>query len=287
MGRVSGYATHGLRRGLLSFAPSGLTARPYDGVLLSGYVTMLILPAIDLISGRCVRLRQGDYEQVTVFGDDPAAVASGFRDAGAKWLHLVDLDGARLGTPQNLASIERVVAAVGGSTRSRAGMKIEVGGGIRRTEDIARLLEMGVGRAIVGTRGVREPEWLKELAGLFPQRIALGLDGKDGRVAIKGWQETTASTVAELVKSVAGLKLAAIIYTDIAKDGMMSGPNVEATAALAKASPFPVIASGGVTTVDDVRRLKASGVHGAIIGRALYEGTITVEAAIEAAGPQE
>jgi phosphoribosylformimino-5-aminoimidazole carboxamide ribotide isomerase len=252
---------------------------------------MVILPAIDLRGGQCVRLRQGDYAQETVFDADPAAVATRFRDAGARWLHVVDLDGARAGTPQNLASIERIVAAVAGSSQGTseapAAMKIEVGGGIRRTEDVARMLDMGVSRAIVGTRAIREPEWLREIAGYFPQRVALGLDGRDGRVAIEGWQQTTSVTVGEWVESVADLGLAAIIYTDIAKDGMMSGPNVEATAELAKASPFPVIASGGVTTLDDVRRLKAAGVHGAIIGRALYEGTITVEEAIKEAGEQE
>jgi phosphoribosylformimino-5-aminoimidazole carboxamide ribotide isomerase len=242
---------------------------------------MLILPAIDLRGGQCVRLRQGDYARETVFDADPAAVATRFRNGGARWLHVVDLDGARAGTPQNLASIEAIVAAVGGL------MKIEVGGGIRRTEDVKRLLDMGVCRAIVGTRAIREPEWLREIAGQFPERVALGLDGRDGRVAIEGWQQTTSVTVGEWVASVADLSLAAIIYTDIAKDGMMAGPNVEATVSLAKTSPFPVIASGGVTTLDDVRRLKAVGVYGAIIGRALYEGTITVEEAIEAAGEQE
>jgi phosphoribosylformimino-5-aminoimidazole carboxamide ribotide isomerase len=142
---------------------------------------------------------------------------------------------------------------------------------------------MGVRRVIVGTRAVREPEWLREVAAKFPNRVALGLDAKAGRVAIEGWQAETARTAAEVVAEVGKLALAAIIYTDIGRDGMMAGPNVEATAALVKAGPFPVIASGGVTTVDDIRRLKAVGVHGAIIGRALYEGTVTLEAALAAA----
>jgi phosphoribosylformimino-5-aminoimidazole carboxamide ribotide isomerase len=241
---------------------------------------MLILPAIDLRGGRCVRLRQGDYNQETVFDDDPAAVAAKFHQAGAKWLHVVDLDGARAGSPQNLETIRRIVDAVG------LAMEIEVGGGIRRTEDVARLLDMGVRRAVVGTRAIREPEWLEEIAGLFPNRMALGLDARGGHVAVEGWLEATTRLAEDLVASAADLPLAAIIYTDIAKDGMMAGPNVEATAALAKVSPFPVIASGGVTTVDDVRRLKKEGVPGAIIGRAIYEGTITLEAALEAAGEQ-
>ena len=258
---------------------------------------MLILPAIDLRGGRCVRLRQGDYQQETVFDDDPAAVAARFRDAGAKWLHVVDLDGAREGSPQNLDVVGGIMAAVGGA------MAIEVGGGIRRTEDVARMLDMGARRVIVGTRAIREPDWLREIAEQFPRRVALSLDARGGQLAIEGWQNMALDpqTIQELVDMTeeqllaAGLSrqipkhvtLAAIIYTDIARDGMMSGPNVETTAALVKASPFPVLASGGVTTADDLGRLKAVGAAGAIIGRALYEGKITLEAAIEAAGAQQ
>ena len=242
---------------------------------------MLILPAIDLRGGRCVRLRQGRYDDETVFDVDPVEVARRYLAAGAKWLHLVDLDGARAGEPRNLDAIREIVRAVSG------GMAVEVGGGIRTTESAGALLKMGVRRVIVGTRAVREPAWLRELAGVFPGRVALGIDARAGRVAVEGWEQETERTAAELVASVAGLALAAIIYTDIARDGMMAGPNVEATAQLAKAAAVPVIASGGVTTVDDVARLKAAGVPGAIIGRALYEGTITLEAALVAAGRQE
>ena len=236
---------------------------------------MIILPAIDLIGGRCVRLRQGDYNQETVFDEDPVAVARRFEAAGAKWLHVVDLDGAREGEPKNLATIRAIVGAVR--------MSVEMGGGIRTTAAAQGLLDLGLARVILGTRAAREPEWLAEVATKFPGRVALGLDARNGRVAVEGWREETARTASDLVASVAGLPLAAIIYTDIARDGMMSGPNVEATAVLAKASPFPVIASGGVTTVDDIRRLTKVGVAGAIIGRSLYEGKITLEAALAAA----
>jgi phosphoribosylformimino-5-aminoimidazole carboxamide ribotide isomerase len=236
---------------------------------------MIILPAIDLIGGRCVRLRQGDYNQETVFDEDPVAVARRFEAAGAKWLHVVDLDGAREGEPKNLATIRAIVGAVR--------MSVEMGGGIRTTAAAQGLLDMGLARVILGTRAAREPEWLAEVAMKFPGRVALGLDARNGHVAVEGWREETARTASDLVASVAGLPLAAIIYTDNARDGMMAGPNVEATAVLAKASPFPVIASGGVTTVDDVRRLTKAGVAGAIIGRSLYEGKITLEAALAAA----
>jgi len=236
---------------------------------------MIILPAIDLIGGRCVRLRQGDYNQETVFDEDPVAVARRFEAAGAKWLHVVDLDGAREGEPKNLATIRAIVGAVR--------MSVEMGGGIRTTAAAQGLLDLGLARVILGTRAAREPEWLAEVATKFPGSVALGLDARNGRVAVEGWREETARTASDLVASVAGLPLAAIIYTDIARDGMMSGPNVEVTAVLAKASPFPVIASGGVTTVDDIRRLTKVGVAGAIIGRSLYEGKITLEAALAAA----
>jgi len=235
----------------------------------------MILPAIDLIGSRCVRLRQGDYAQETVFDEDPAAVARRFAAAGAQWLHVVDLDGARLGEPKNVEAIRAIAGAVK--------MDIEVGGGIRTTEAASRLLGMGVRRIILGTRAVREPAWLAEVSQAFPGRIALGLDARGGHVAVEGWQAETARTAAAVAAAAAALPLAAIVYTDIARDGMMAGPNVAATAELVEATRFPVIASGGVTTVEDVRRLKAAGAAGAIIGRALYEGKITLEAALAAA----
>ena len=236
---------------------------------------MDILPAIDLRGGRCVRLRQGRYDDETVFDDDPVAVARRFENAGARWLHVVDLDGARAGQPVNLDTIHRIVEAVG--------LAVEVGGGIRTTEVAAEILGLGVRRAIVGTRAVRQVEWLRALAGKFPGRIALGLDARQGKLAVQGWEHETAATPLGFAGGVRDLPLGAIIYTEIARDGMMSGPDVEATRVLAGAVPFPVIASGGVTTVDDIVRLRRAGIPGAIVGRAIYEGKITVEAALEAA----
>ncbi|MCX5672899.1 MAG: 1-(5-phosphoribosyl)-5-[(5-phosphoribosylamino)methylideneamino]imidazole-4-carboxamide isomerase [Planctomycetota bacterium] len=238
---------------------------------------MLILPAIDLRAGRCVRLRQGRYDQETVFDEDPVAVARRFEAAGAKWLHVVDLDGARAGEPKNLDTVRRIVEA--------AGMQVEVGGGIRTTQAAGDILAMGAARIIVGTRAIRESEWLKELADKFPRQVALGLDARGaGAVAVQGWTEKTDLMAGDVFDAVRGLALAAIVYTDIARDGMMSGPNVAATKALVQVCPFDLIASGGVTTAEDIERLKETGVAGAIIGRALYEGTITLEAALEAAG---
>jgi phosphoribosylformimino-5-aminoimidazole carboxamide ribotide isomerase len=276
---------------------------------------MLILPAIDLRAGRCVRLRQGRYDQETVFDDDPVAVARRFEAAGATWLHVVDLDGAWAGEPGNLDTVRRITQAVG--------MQVEVGGGIRTTQAAGEILAMGVARIIVGTRAIREPAWLKELADRFPRQVALGLDSRGSKVGnasgygsgspptatasalagpspnaqapppapnamaagtfTDGWRVKSQRTVSDLLRDFGKLPLAAIIYTDIARDGMMLGPNLAATAEVVRATVLPVIASGGVTTVQDVERLKAAGVAGAIIGRALYEGTITLEAALAAA----
>jgi len=230
---------------------------------------MDILPAIDLRGGRCVRLEQGDFKKEKVFDEDPVAVARRFEAEGAEWLHVVDLDGAREGRPQNLDTIDAMIRTVK--------ISVEVGGGIRTTQAVAEMLDAGAQRVVVGTRAVRE------VAEQFPGRIALGLDAREGLVAVEGWGKQTGRSAARTLKRFQDLTLAAIVYTDIARDGMMSGPNVEATAALVKAGPFPVIASGGVTTVEDIRRLKAAGAAGAIIGRALYEGKLTLKAALEAA----
>lgn len=239
---------------------------------------MEIWPAIDLRGGRCVRLRQGDYRQETVFGDDPAAMARHWVDLGAKRLHLVDLDGAREGRPANLPSVRSIVEAVD--------VPCELGGGIRNEESIRDLLELGLKRLVIGTLALREPDWFRQMCRRFSGRLVLGIDARGGRVATEGWQSTSDVAAAELARRFAGEPIAALIYTDIATDGMMTGPNVTAMAEMRAAVDWPVVASGGVTTVEDVARLAAVPMSGCIIGRALYEGTLTLPEAI-AAGRQQ
>jgi phosphoribosylformimino-5-aminoimidazole carboxamide ribotide isomerase len=236
---------------------------------------MIILPAIDIRGGRCVRLRQGRFDEETIFDEDPVARARQFEAKGAEWLHVVDLDGAREGEPGNLDLVRAIRKAVR--------IKMEVGGGIRSTGAAEEVLEAGADRIVVGTRAVREPKWLEKLARRFAGRIVWGLDTQNARVAVAGWSEATEKTVVEIIGQAAKLPLAAIVYTDIERDGMMSGPNVAATEALVKASPWPVIASGGVTTVENIRALAKAGAAGAIVGRALYEGKLALEAALAAA----
>lgn len=233
---------------------------------------MLIYPAIDLRGGKCVRLRQGNYAQETIFGADPAAMARRWVDQGAEFLHLVDLDGARAGQPVNGASVRASVAA--------AGVPCQLGGGLRSEAHLAEALSWGVSRVILGTRALQEPAWCEAMCRSFPGKVALGIDARDGRVAASGWEQTSDVSAIDLARRVADWPLAAIIYTDISKDGMMEGPNVEATAELAAAVEAPVIASGGVTTLDDIRRLAERGLSGAIVGRALYEGKLDLAAAI-------
>jgi phosphoribosylformimino-5-aminoimidazole carboxamide ribotide isomerase len=237
---------------------------------------MQIWPAIDLRGGKCVRLRQGDYEQETIFSDDPATVARNFAAAGARHLHLVDLDGAREGSPVNLPSVQDVLAAVE--------MECELGGGIRDEQSIKELLGFGLGRLVVGTSALKAPEWFREACRAFPGQLVLGIDARDGRVATDGWIETSEVSAIDLARQFDDEPLAAIVYTDIATDGMMAGPNVAAMADMQRATRLPVIASGGVTRIDDVRRLAEAGLAGCIIGRALYEGTIDLAEAIEVAG---
>jgi phosphoribosylformimino-5-aminoimidazole carboxamide ribotide isomerase len=238
---------------------------------------VLILPAIDLRGGQCVRLQQGDYARETVFDEDPVAVARRWVEQGAAFLHLVDLDGARAGRPVNGPSIQRIVAAVQ--------VPCELGGGIRSEQDVEEVLGWGVARVILGTRALQDPAWCSAVCRRFPGKIALGIDARHGKVATEGWLQTSDMMAIELARRCADWPLAAIIYTDISKDGMMQGPNVEATAELARAVPVPVIASGGVTTLDDVARLARHNLHGCIVGRALYEGKLDLRAAIAIARP--
>jgi phosphoribosylformimino-5-aminoimidazole carboxamide ribotide isomerase len=236
---------------------------------------MQIWPAIDLRGGKCVRLRQGDYRQETVFGDDPAAMARRWVDAGAAQLHLVDLDGAREGRWVNRAAVAEIVRAVQ--------IPCQLGGGIREEPTIAELLDLGLQRLVVGTRALRDPDWFRVVCRRFPHQLVAGIDARQGRVATDGWTETSHVEARDVARQFAAEPIAAIVYTDIAKDGMMEGPNVEAMAEMVASVSVPVIASGGVTTAEDVRRLVQTGVAGCIIGRALYEGSLTMEEALAAA----
>lgn len=236
---------------------------------------MQIWPAIDLRGDKCVRLKQGDYQQETVFGDDPAEMAKRFVDGGARLLHLVDLDGARDGHSVNRAAVRNIVRAVQ--------VPCELGGGIRDEATIQDLLDLGLHRLVIGTKALKEPEWLQEMVEKFPGRLAVGIDAKDGRVATDGWLEVSSVQATDLVKTLDPLALAAIIYTDIAKDGMMAGPNFAAMAEMKRATTHPVIASGGVTVASDVAKLAELGLDGCIIGRSLYEGTLTINDALLAA----
>ncbi len=229
---------------------------------------MQIYPAIDLRDGKCVRLKQGDYAQETIFGADPAAMAERWVADGATYLHLVDLDGAKEGRPVNGRSIRAIVKA--------SGVPCQLGGGLRTADDIKQALSWGVTRVIVGTKALQSPQWLAQMAHQFPGRIVLGIDAKDGKVATQGWLDVSEISALDLARQCAGPPLSAIIYTDISRDGMMQGANVTAMADMAAAVPIPVIASGGVTTLDDVKRLQENGLAGCIIGRALYEGQLSL-----------
>jgi phosphoribosylformimino-5-aminoimidazole carboxamide ribotide isomerase len=235
---------------------------------------MQIYPAIDLRGGQCVRLRQGDYRKETVFGADPAAMARRWVAEGATYLHLVDLDGAKQGRPINGPSVRAIV--------EQSGVPCQFGGGLRTCDDVAEALSWGVERVIIGTRALQSPDWLEQMGREFPGRIVLGIDARAGRVATQGWLEDSDIAALDLARALARQPLAAIVYTDIARDGMLQGANVEAMAEMAAAVPIPVIASGGVTTLDDVRRLAAAGLAGCIVGRALYEGELRLGEIAEA-----
>ena len=235
---------------------------------------MYLLPAIDLLDGKCVRLIQGEYNRKITYENDPAKKAGEFIAAGAEWLHVVDLDGAKIGKCVNLDSIAKIVAV--------GGLKIEVGGGIRSEESIKKVLDMGAERVIIGTKAVREFEWFSEMAEKYAGKIALALDARGSKIATHGWTEDGSQHLIDFALQAAKLPLAAIIYTDITKDGMLAGPNIEKTESLAEAVDVPVIASGGIKELDDIKNLmKAGSIAGAITGRALYEGTMDLAEAIK------
>lgn len=233
---------------------------------------MLIIPAIDLKDGQCVRLRQGLMDDSTVFSDDPVAMAKRWVDAGCRRLHLVDLNGAFAGEPVNGEVVTAIAAAY-------PGLPVQIGGGIRTLETIEHYVRAGVSYVIIGTKAVKEPTFVAEACRAFPGKVIVGLDAKDGLVATDGWAEVSAVLATDLAKRFEADGVSAIVYTDIARDGMMQGVNVEATVAMARASSIPVIASGGITNLDDIRALNAlahAGICGAITGRAIYEGTLDV-----------
>ena len=229
---------------------------------------MQIYPAIDLRDGKCVRLKQGDYAQETVFGADPAAMAERWVSEGATYLHLVDLDGAKEGRPVNGRSVRAIVKA--------CGVPCQLGGGLRSENDIKDALSWGVTRVILGTKALQSPKWLAQMTQQFPGRIVLGIDAKAGKVATQGWLDVSEIGALDLAKQCARPPLSALIYTDISRDGMMQGANITAMQEMAAAVPLPVIASGGVTTLDDVKRLMDAGLAGCIIGRALYVGQLSL-----------
>ncbi len=236
-----------------------------------------VIPSVDLRQGKVVRLKQGDYGRQINYDVDPVEVALAYQDAGAQWFHIVDLDGAKEGRPVQTPLIEKIIAATK--------LRVEVGGGVRSTEDITRLLEAGAARVVVGTKALEDWAWFEWIAKdeVFAHKLVLALDAKDGVVATRGWTADSGKRAVDLAKEVSDWPLAAILYTDVAKDGMMTGPNFEATAALAAAGKVPVIASGGVGDISHIVRLTSLPVWGVIVGRSLYEGTLDLKAALQAA----
>jgi phosphoribosylformimino-5-aminoimidazole carboxamide ribotide isomerase len=241
---------------------------------------MDVIPAIDLLGGRCVRLYQGDYQQAEVFGENPVEVAQRWAAQPIQWLHLVDLDGAKSGHPVNLQAISDIVQAVN--------VPVQVGGGLRDRQSVAQLLNLGVQRVIVGTVAVEQPHLVADLCQTFPGQIVVGIDARNGKVATRGWLETSSVQATDLAQQMADLGASAIIYTDIHRDGTLQGPNLEALREIAQVISLPVIASGGMSSVTDLLTLLALeplGVNGVIIGRALYTGAIALNEALQAIGP--
>ncbi len=237
---------------------------------------MEVIPAIDLRDGNCVRLYQGDYDQQTVFGEDPAAVALRWHSQGAKWLHIVDLDGAAMGEPRNMVAVEEII--------KESGLLVELGGGIRKEAVAEELLHKGISRIILGTSAVENPRLLKKLCRRFGEAIVVGLDARDGKIAVHGWRKDTAIEVLELSREMVELGVRRFIYTDIKKDGTLTEPNFDVVRELVSHLNVPIIAAGGISRVEHLRRLKELGVEGAIIGKALYTGDVDLKEAIAIGG---
>ena len=234
---------------------------------------MILYPAIDLKDGACVRLRRGDMDQATVFNDDPGAQAKQFADAGCEWIHVVDLNGAFAGAPVNGAAVDAILAAVD--------VPVQLGGGIRSLDTAEDWLTRGVRRIVLGTVAVKDPNVVIEACRRWPDRVAVGIDARGGYVAVEGWAEQSTLSVSDLAQRFEDAGVAAIVFTDIGRDGMMQGVNVDATAALAAETAIPVIASGGIASIDDLRALRSKGgIAGAISGRALYDGRLDIGAAL-------
>ncbi|HBP86436.1 MAG TPA: 1-(5-phosphoribosyl)-5-[(5-phosphoribosylamino)methylideneamino]imidazole-4-carboxamide isomerase [Nitrospirales bacterium] len=236
---------------------------------------MLLIPAIDLKDGKCVRLRQGEMDQVTRYSDDPVAMAEHWQSLGASYLHVVDLDGAVTGTPKHLSHIEAIT--------KRLSIPVQVGGGIRNTATIRAYVSCGVDRVVIGTAALQDAEFLAVAAKEFPHKVLIGIDVKQGLVAVHGWKTVSSLTPRQVFESVKDLPLGGMVFTDISRDGMLAGPNISALRDAVNISPFPVIASGGVTVLKDVQTIQALGskISGIIIGKALYEGTLDLKAALE------
>jgi phosphoribosylformimino-5-aminoimidazole carboxamide ribotide isomerase len=236
---------------------------------------MMIIPAVDIKDGRCVRLQQGEMDRETVFSNNPALMAQRWQEAGAELLHLVDLNGAIDKKPKNLTTIQAILDAVH--------IPVQLGGGIRDMDTIATYIDRGVSRVVLGTEAIRNPDLIIQAALRFPERIVVGIDARNGFVAIEGWTETTETTAIDLARRFENVGLAAINFTDIHRDGMQTGPNLEATRRLAEAVTIPVVASGGVSTIEDIKnllRLESAGVQGVITGKALYDGSLDLKEAI-------
>ena len=237
---------------------------------------MILFPAIDLKEGLAVRLEQGDMARATIFHRDPAAQARAFEEQGFEYLHIVDLDGAFAGMPMNAAAVDRILETVG--------IPVQLGGGVRDTATVENWLEKGIDRIVIGTAAVRDPPFVKQAARDYPGRIAVGLDARDGKVAVEGWAETSELSVLDIARRFEDVGVSAIVYTDIARDGMLQGLNLDATVALAEAIRIPIIASGGLASIEDIKELlspRAGKLAGAIAGRALYDGRLDAAEALK------